>query len=268
MKRFMNIAYGPHERHRFDLMLPDRYRDEGLILFIHGGAWLSGDKNCCVSQMEQCIADGYAAAAINYRYISDDVHMGALMEDVDAAVKAIAAKAKENGVQLTKMIPIGVSAGAHMALLYAYSYLDRASIRPVGVIDFCGPADLTDSGMLYGNIIGGPDVMMGILNKIAGTKLAPEAAVYAMPYLKRYSPVYHVTPDVPATLICHGQMDRAVPFSVAQKPMDKLEENHVEYRLVPMPHSVHDLDEKGPALSATVLFKAFADRYLRGVIYE
>ena len=264
MKRYTDIPYGKEDRQKLDLYLPDRYREEGLILFIHGGAWLSGDKKSWKPYMEKCVEDGYAAAAVNYRYISETIHMDALMDDMDKAVRTIRETAEKNEVRLTKMLLTGISAGAHMALLYAYTALDKAAIKPVGVIDFCGPADLTDPGMVYGNQIGDPNVMMGFMNKVCGTDFTPESAVYAMPYLKKYSPVEYVTRETPPTIICHGQMDYAVPFSVAVKLRDKLEENFVEYRFVPMPYSGHELGQKGPDISASALFRAFADRYLRG----
>ncbi len=42
---FIDEKYGEHERQSFDLFIPAGYGDrDGLILFIHGGAWIAGVK--------------------------------------------------------------------------------------------------------------------------------------------------------------------------------------------------------------------------------
>lgn len=263
MIKYTDISYGSHERQKFDLFLPRDYKGNGIVLFIHGGAWLAGDKNGCRSHMEKAAEAGYAAAAINYHYISDETHMDMLMNDVHKAVASIKNKAAEAGVNLTKMLVTGVSAGGHMSLLYSYMHKDDAAIKPVCVIDFCGPADLVDEGMVFGNVIGDSEVMIGIMNKLTGMKCTPETANHAMALLRKYSPVYYVTPDTPPTVICHGQMDMAVPFVEAVHLRDELEKKYVEYAFIPMPHAGHSLDEIGPQSTVKAVCSAWAERFLK-----
>ena len=42
--KWTDEAYGEHERQKFDLAVPKDRSCHGLILFIHGGAWIAGDK--------------------------------------------------------------------------------------------------------------------------------------------------------------------------------------------------------------------------------
>lgn len=42
---FFDMPYGTHERQVVDLCIPnDASGDLGMVLFIHGGAWIGGDK--------------------------------------------------------------------------------------------------------------------------------------------------------------------------------------------------------------------------------
>ena len=62
--------YGIHERHRFDLFVPEKLKIcDGIILFIHGGGWSQGDKSVHHSDCEYFCKLGYLCATINYRYV-------------------------------------------------------------------------------------------------------------------------------------------------------------------------------------------------------
>lgn len=42
MDTFLDIPYGPLDEHRFDLYIPlENKRNDGLVVFVHGGAWRS-----------------------------------------------------------------------------------------------------------------------------------------------------------------------------------------------------------------------------------
>src|SRR5262249_34949909 len=49
---------------------------------------------------------------------------------------------------------------------------------------------------------------------------------------RQVSPVYHVTPDDPPTLIIHGDQDRLVPLQQSESIVQKLKEARVETKLV------------------------------------
>ena len=74
---FFDLSYGTHERQVVDLFVPENASgDLGLVLFIHGGAWIQGDKESYKGGMEYGATNlGIATASVNYRYISDDVDL-------------------------------------------------------------------------------------------------------------------------------------------------------------------------------------------------
>ncbi|MDL2397837.1 alpha/beta hydrolase [Rhizobium mayense] len=60
-----DIAYGPAERNRFDLFLPEG-QPRGLVVFVHGGYWLELDKSYWSHLAAGSIAAGYAVAIPSY----------------------------------------------------------------------------------------------------------------------------------------------------------------------------------------------------------
>ena len=259
-----DIAYGGHERQRLDLCLPS-CDTHGLILFIHGGAWIAGDKCGYEDELQLWGGRGYAAAAMNYHYLSPEYHMDTLLCDITAALAKIKGAAAEKGFDLTGVLLTGTSAGGHLSLLYAYSMAETAPIRPACVIDYCGPTLLTDKGLLYDTPKNHPPVQqwIDIFTWLTGTDFSGENTEKILPVLDRYSPVSHITPSSVPTVICHGQKDDVVPFSNAVALRDRLESCGVEYVFLPMPQAGHGLEQKEIYEESKMLFGIYAERFLR-----
>ena len=148
---YKNYAYGSHERQVMDLYLPEENDGEvGLVLLIHGGGWIAGDKDGYEAALKTCCNDlGFAAAAINYRYISEKIDMYDIIDDIDASLAKIKETAASKGITINKVLLTGSSAGAHLSMLYAYSQKDTAPITPVAVVSNCGPTDLSDENFFF-----------------------------------------------------------------------------------------------------------------------
>ena len=251
---FYDHAYGTDARQILDLVLPENASGEkGLILFIHGGAWISGNKD------------------LNYRYISASVHMDALMADVSAALAEIKALAAGRNVQLNKALLTGYSAGAHMSMLYAYKYAGSAPVTPVAVVSYCGPADLTSAAFIEQNQLGDTADLINLLNGIAGVAITPEEyqnknGRYAewINALQAYSPLYQVRSGSVPTVLGHGKKDAIVPFDTAAAMDAALAEKGVPHDFVIFPNSGHDLDQD-PACAEQMyqLLAQYAQTYLK-----
>ena len=252
---YYDYAYGSESRQRFDLALPENASGEkGLILFIHGGAWIAGNKNDYRDAINYASSLGYAAAALNYRYLSDTVHMDKLMEDVASALAKIKSLAAERGVQLNKVLLTGTSAGAHMSLLYAYHYAPASAIRPVAVVSNCGPTDLCDPAFIEQNELGNRKTMIDLMNKVTGVTISEaDYSNHSGQYdawlaaLRAYSPLTYVTAQTVPTVLGHGQKDTVVPYANATALDAALTQQGVRHDFVVFPNSGHALDQDADA---------------------
>jgi acetyl esterase/lipase len=156
-----DVKYGTDKRNTMNVLVPKGSTGKTpFILFMHGGAWVSGDKNDVAIVQLALGGAGIASASINYRYASDSVHYPELMSDVNSAVDYIVAHGKDWNVNTNKMSIGGISAGAHMALLYAYHYDTGNHIN--SVISMAGPTNLADTVVLDASVknklIGGVEI--------------------------------------------------------------------------------------------------------------
>jgi hypothetical protein len=122
----LDLSYGDHTRQKMDVFLPaNRSRENTRVLiWIHGGAWIDGDKSEFVrfKPWFEAVQEDYAYVALNYRLF--DVSTGANKfpnqeEDIKLALAFIKQKLPEWKVS-ENVILSGGSAGGHLALLHSY----------------------------------------------------------------------------------------------------------------------------------------------------
>lgn len=260
---FKNVAYGNETRQVLDLYIPDNNDGElGLVLMIHGGAWIGGDKSTYTDTAKN-IADNYgcAAATINYRYLSEDVNMYDILDDITAATAKIKAIGNENGVNINKMLLTGMSAGGHLSMLYAYSKADVSAIEPVAVVNFCGPTNLADENFLSSDI--GTEGIYTLCSWATGTEITADNFSDSKAALLAVSPIAYINTAVP-TVIAHGEKDATVPYSNALTLVAALETAGVKYDFVSYPNSGHSLSDDSDCSDKTYeLFAQYIEAYLK-----
>jgi acetyl esterase/lipase len=118
-----NIAYGKAG----EIVLPlDLYRPKHIeqavpgLIFIHGGGWASGDKEFYTYWAAHSAERGYVCASIEYRK-SDIAPFPAAVEDCKCAVRWMRANAAKYNINPDQIGVMGNSAGAHLAMMLAYS---------------------------------------------------------------------------------------------------------------------------------------------------
>lgn len=269
---YKDIFYGINERHKLDLYLPtDCGDDMGLILYIHGGAWIGGDKEGYFETLEYMAEKyGVACAAVNYRYISEDVNLLDIMDDIDAAMKCIKIKGKMHGIDINRSILTGGSAGGHLSLLYAYSRVEGSAIPPVAVMSDCGPTDLSDDYYYYnedlgkGNGLGGDEVISQLLTWGTGVEITRETRANHLKEIAEVSPLTYANKNSVPTIINHGMVDDIVPFRNAVALEGKLTELGVEHVFNVYPNSGHGLDQDPEAAArAQELFGEYIEKYVK-----
>src|SRR5690606_28814162 len=121
-----DIAYGDGgQRHHLDLYRPQR-RDHPLpvLLQIHGGGWMTGDKRHQAGPLMNLLAaNGWACVAANYR-LSPAATFPDHIIDVKRAIAWIRVHGPEYGLAPGFIAVTGGSAGGHLAALAALTAND------------------------------------------------------------------------------------------------------------------------------------------------
>ncbi|MFH7767427.1 alpha/beta hydrolase [Acinetobacter sp. BSP-28] len=137
-----NIAYGLKARHRLDIFTTEVPREQrALIVFVHGGAWLHGDKKDYRFVGEAFAREGYDVAVINYHLAPEHV-FPSYIDDLSLALNYLTQHQSRYHIQTEKLVLMGHSAGAFnvMSALYnpkPYALHCRAQIR--AIIGVSGP---------------------------------------------------------------------------------------------------------------------------------
>ena len=139
----------------FDLYVPKdlaKNQKHVVILFIHGGAWISGFKTDVNSYVHAFANKGYITATIKYTLLSktmDDRSLSIFrnLDEIDACISSIKSALQDLQFDTTKtnLVIGGASSGAHLAMLYAYSRGQRSPLPINFVVDAVGPVDIKPS---------------------------------------------------------------------------------------------------------------------------
>lgn len=208
-----NIPYNNDtlSKHLLDIYLPANANGKlPLVIFIHGGGWLSNDKYADMGYMKKTVAEivnnGFALASIDYRFSTQTV-FPAQMLDCNRAISFLYDNAGKYGFDVNRIAVMGFSAGGHLASMVGLSKNNNIdsffmpgttrSFSFRAVVDFYGPAEL-------------------IMFPGAGDAKSPEALLIGAAPLDRpdlartASPVTYVDKDDPPFLIIHGEKDNLV----------------------------------------------------------
>ncbi len=217
------IKYGSHTRNTLNIALPaNRTENTPVVIFIHGGAWMFGDKSVHIAEVEKFAQAGIACAAINYRFASEvtGVHHPALPNDVKAAVDFIASKASLWGISANRFGLAGQSAGGHLALLTSYSLNSDGRIKACA--SWAGVVNLLDEAQMA--IVGAPLVSKTYVG--CGLNSASDTLRY-----RETSPYFMATSTSVPTFFLQGTQDIAVPYSSVVKMQQHIAELGVENRM-------------------------------------
>lgn len=88
------------------------------IIHLHGGRWAVGDKSGLAAQLQRVAALGYVNIAAQYR-LSGVARWPAQIEDVKTAIRWTRANATRLGVDPSRIVVAGNSAGGYLALFAA-----------------------------------------------------------------------------------------------------------------------------------------------------
>ncbi|MDP4186558.1 MAG: alpha/beta hydrolase [Bacteroidota bacterium] len=124
-KKYFNESYGKFQDNRFDIIIPGYDRPCPLVIFIHGGGFLHGDKNNFYYRKEDIqyfLEHHIAVATLNYRFYKTDDSLGVrvCIRDIERAVQYIRFNALKYHIDKSRVGCYGTSAGAGSSLYLAF----------------------------------------------------------------------------------------------------------------------------------------------------
>ena len=231
-----NLAYAAvSPAQKLDLYLPQGKGPFPLVINIHGGGFMMGDKNMLDAPIaEALLAKGIAVASIDYR-LSGEAQFPAAIEDAKAAVRFLRANAAKYRLNPDKFMVFGQSAGGNLASLLGTTgnadvfdnpALGNAGVSSsvVAVIDWFGPSDFSqmDNQARQQRCPPDHDAADSPESKYLGApiKTVPEK-------VKAANPISYIDSGDPPFLLQKGSEDCMVPVRQSRMLADALRRGRV-----------------------------------------
>jgi acetyl esterase/lipase len=241
-------ATGGYRPLQLDLWVPDSATPPPLVVWIHGGGWMMGDRRILPETLrpnqifDALLAAGLAVASIDYRHALEAV-FPAQLQDAKAAIRWLRAFGDDLGISTDRVGVMGESAGGHLAALVGltahrsdlegtHGVVGPSSAVDV-VVDWYGPSDFTTMPRMQ------PPPHIAAELEPAEDQLTRGLEGAA---LADVSPITHVTPEAPPFLLVHGTADWLVPYAQSEQLHAALSEAGVDCELVPVEDAQHIFD--------------------------
>lgn len=222
--RHDDIPYGEDPKWQsLDLYQPRKAagRLTPVIVSIHGGGWVYGDKELYQHYCMNLAQRGFSVVNYTYR-LAPEFKYPAPIEDANAVFQWVMEHAQAYGLDADRIFAVGDSAGAHLLSIYAcvctnpdfakrhaFGVPEGLQLRAVGLA--CGVYDVDVSEGSQDN---------HLMNALLPGGITPDA-------MDLLSPLRYVTPAFPPAFVFTSTGD----FLRAQAPkmVEKLQENDVPF---------------------------------------
>jgi acetyl esterase/lipase len=221
-----------------DVYQPTTAGTHPVVVQVYGGAWQRGKPADFSAFAERIAALGFVVFAIDYRH-APQFQFPAQVDDVRRALAWIGTNAASWQADASRMVLIGRSAGAHLAMLAAYA-TEAPQIR--GVVSLYGPVDLTEGYRLPPS----PDPLD--VRAVERAFLGGTPAQMPERY-RAASPLLLVVRALPPSLLIYGGRDHIVEARFGAALASKLRATGSPVVHVQLPQSEHAFDNiaNGPA---------------------
>jgi len=210
-----------------------------VVLIVHGGGWMSGDKEADIVPVFAPVATNYTWFTINYR-LAPTNRWPACFDDVQTAIRWVKQHAAEYKGDPDRLALLGYSAGGHLVTLAGTRATPDTQVQ--AVVAFAPPTDLISDNERRGGL----SVSMRGLFGFDTTNLTDAVRTV----LGGNSPITYLKPGLPPFLIVQGTADKTVPFNQSLAFQQKMQSLVGQCDLIQIPggqHRIADWTKFDPA---------------------
>lgn len=216
----------------FDLIRPENQNGAGLLFIVSGG-WYSrwSPPAKVVHRFRPLLDKGFTVFIVRHGS-SPKYTIPEIVGDVRRSVRYIRLHADDFGIDAKRLGVHGGSAGGHLSLVLgttgddgdpeAEDPVDRAASRVAAVVAYYPPTDIRE----------------WVKSDSEYNRNYP-ALQFEEHRAGDFSPLLHVSPDDPPTLLVHGDKDRLVPISHSENILRKFQECNVNCELLVLEGAKH-----------------------------
>ncbi len=226
----LNIEYGEAggEKLLLDAHVPSGEGKFPVVLIVHGGGWMSGDREKDIVPVFAPVATNFTWFTISYR-LAPTNHWPACYEDVQTAIRWVKKHAADYKGDPDHIALLGYSAGGHLVTL-AGTHAD-ADTQVQVVAAMAPPTDLVWDNERRGGL----STSMRALFNYDSTNMTDSVRAV----LKENSPVTYVKAGLPPFLILQGSADKTVPAEQSSAFQKKLKAAGVDCEMILIPEGQH-----------------------------
>ena len=229
-----NIEYGAAggEKLMLDAHVPAGDGKFPVVLIVHGGGWMTGDREKDIVPVFAPVATNFTWFTINYR-LAPTNRWPACYEDVQTAIRWVKQHAAEFKGDPERIALLGYSAGGYLVTLAGTRA--EAGTRVQAIAAFAPPTDLVADNERRGGL----SISMRNLFGYESSNLTDSVRAV----LKENSPLTYVKPGLPPFLIIQGSADKTVPAPQSAAFQKALQSVGMTCDLILIPEGQHRIAE-------------------------
>ena len=247
----------------FDVIKPKANANGAAVIFMVSGGWVSNynPPQQTATRFKDLLDKGFTLITVRHgsspKYLIPEI-----VSDVRRAVRFIRHNAKQWGVDPNRLGVFGGSAGGHLALVLgtasdngdpnAKEDFMKESDRVASVVAYFPPVDLRPLARGLN-----PQPTGGALDRFPALNFEKEKAA-------DYSPIVHVSPDDPPTLLIHGDKDNLVPVNNSKVIHEAFQKNNVKTQLIIIEGAEHGFRGEDAKRAGAAMASWFEQTLLKG----
>lgn len=271
------IAYREVDGHKIlaDVYRPEDAKIRPVIVWIHGGALIMGNRNLSDNffLLKFAKAKGYALVSIDYR-LAPETKLPEIISDIEEAFHWLGdGGANQLHLNPRRVVVAGESAGGYLTLVTGYrvrpkpkalvalygfgdligdwsskpNLYPRYNLRKIGREEAESQTDgtvISDSNERKGD--GGLIYMYYRQNGLWPEEVSGFGNSTLADKIAPFEPIRNVRPDWPPTLLIHGTRDTDVPYEQSELMVKKFKQKGVPYAFISIGQGEHGLEGGDP----------------------